>query len=719
MARRNPSREDIALDRLPKAPLNRETLRQTFALARYVRPYRLRFYGGLATLLVSASLGLVFPLLAGSLIDTALHPAAAKVPLFGLLSLNQVALLLAVSVTLQALASFNSALSFNRVGQSALADLRRDCYRRLISLPMSFFAQRRVGELTSRVSTDIAQIEGALIDALPQMCRQVIFLLGGVTMIAVTSGRLTAVMLGTLPVLIAAAMFFGRRLRRYSRETQDQLAITNTIVEETLQAIASVKAFANETFELGRYDRSNRRVLAAALGAARWRAVFVAFFILALFGGIVIVLWFGAGLLQSGGITPGELTRFVLYTTFVAGAMGQAAELFSQVQKTVGATERVRELLREPTEITLEDGHATPAGLPARLRGEVAFEQVNFRYPSRPEVAVLNDITLSARPGERIALVGPSGAGKSTITALLLRFYDPASGRLLIDGRDAREYPLGWLRGQMAIVPQDVLLFGGTIGENIVYGRPGAGDAEIREAARLANADEFISAFPEGYGTLVGDRGIKLSGGQRQRVAIARAILKNPAILILDEATSSLDSESERLVQVALDRLMQGRTTFIVAHRLSTIRTADQIAVVEAGRIVELGNHGELSAKPDGLYRRPQFTAVRPAGRPCAGYRVLNHRRRPGAQRLTRALCQPFFQQCTFGRQFRQLEPAPKTDRGLLCPARVKQQLSGHGVIEMIFLQRRAALDGVERFQAGRGPVHLRHRHGAVQRHDG
>jgi ABC transporter fused permease/ATP-binding protein len=607
MARSSPAQADMAQDRLPKAALTRENLRQTFALARYIRPYRARFFSGLTTLFISAALGLAFPLLAGTLIDSALHPGAGTVPLLGTLSLNQVALLLAVSVTLQALASFNSALSFNRVGQSALADLRRDCYGRLISLPMAFFAQRRVGELTSRISTDVAQIEGALIDALPQICRQTVFLFGGITMIALTSGRLTAVMLGTLPLLIAAAVFFGRRLRGFARETQDQLAATNTIVEETLQAIASVKAFANESFELGRYERANARVLAAALSAARWRAVFVAFFIVALFGGIVIVLWFGAGLLQSGGISPGQLTRFVLYTTFVAGAMGQAAELFSQLQKTVGATQRVRELLREPTEISV-GASGTPAAVagptPTRLRGEVAFEAVSFRYPSRPDVAVLHDITLNARAGERIALVGPSGAGKSTLTALLLRFYTPDSGRLLLDGRDARDYPLHWLRGQMAIVPQDVLLFGGTIAENIVYGRPGADDATIREAARLANADEFISGFPDGYATLVGDRGIQLSGGQRQRIAIARAILKDPAILILDEATSSLDSESERLVQVALERLMAGRTTFIVAHRLATIRTADRIAVLEAGRVVELGNHAELSAKPDGLYRR-------------------------------------------------------------------------------------------------------------------
>lgn len=605
------------MDRLPKAKITRESLRETLRLFRYLVPYRSRFIVGLVSLALSSVMGLSFPLLAGGLIDAALNRGGATMPLLGALPLNTIALILVGTITLQALGSFGSALSFSRAGQSALADLRAETYSRLIALPMTFFAQRRVGELTSRVSADIGQIEDALIWALPQLCRQTVMLAGGITLIALTSGQLTLVMLSTLPLLIAAAVTFGRRLRRLARETQDRLAETGTIVEETLQGIASVKAFANEQFETARYQTANAAVLSAAYRTARWRGGFVALMVATLFGGIVIVLWFGARLLQAGEITPGELTRFVLYTTFVAGAMGQAAELFSQVQKTVGATERVRELLREPTELapslhkpggtpgSTTDGLVRSASHPlTRLRGAVVLDHVTFRYPARPEIAVLQDVSLAAKPGEVIALVGPSGAGKSTLTALLLRFYEPGQGRVLIDGRDAREYDLHWLRGQMALVPQDVLLFGGSIAENIRYGKPGATDTEIREAARQANAAEFIDRFPEGYATVVGDRGIKLSGGQRQRIAVARAILKNPAILILDEATSSLDSESERLVHEALETLMHGRTTFVIAHRLATVRGADRIAVIDQGRVVESGTHAELNTIPDGLYRR-------------------------------------------------------------------------------------------------------------------
>jgi ATP-binding cassette subfamily B protein len=506
-------------------------------------------------------------------------------------------------LALQAGLSFFQSLSFATAGQRSLVDLRRDTYARLISLPMTFFAQRRVGELASRLSSDLIQIEDTLITILPQFLRQTTILIGGIALIAVTSLQLTGIMLASLPIIIVAAVIFGRKTRKISREAQDRLADTATIVEETLQGILNVKAFSNEGYELNRYHVGLGSFLTTTLRGARLRAAFVAFIIFALFGFIVLVLWSGARLLQQGEITFGQLTRFGLYTTFVAGAMGQFAELYSQLQKAIGATGRVRELLRETGEVEVLLGPTPPSTLP-RLRGDIVFENVHFSYPSRQGVEVLHAVNLAAASGQRIALVGPSGAGKSTLISLLLRLYDPSSGRLLIDGRDARDYRLTELRGQMSMVPQEVLLFGGSIAGNIAYGKPGAGADEIEQAARQANAHEFIQAFPERYATLVGERGIKLSGGQRQRVAIARAILKNPAILILDEATSSLDSESERLIQEALETLMRGRTSFIIAHRLATVRHADRIIVIAGGRVVESGTHEELQAVADGTYRR-------------------------------------------------------------------------------------------------------------------
>lgn len=594
------SRNDQAGIDLPKAKLDRETLRQTLELFRYLRPYRFQFGAALGALFTSSLLSLAFPYLSGSIVDAAL---VVRVKAGGLAGINRTALALMGVLALQAGFSFFHALSFARVGQSCLVDLRRDTYARLISLPMKFFAQRRVGELASRLSADLVQIEDTLVTMLPQFLRQTTLLAGGIFLIAMTSLKLTGIMLASLPLLTVVAVIFGRKTRRIAREAQDRLAETATIVEETLQGIVNVKAFANEGYELNRYHEGLRRFLAVTLRGARLRAAFVAFIIFALFGSIVLVLWSGARLLQQGEITFGELTRFILYTAFVAGAMGQFAELYSQIQKAVGATQRVRELLRETGEVDVRLGPAQPSHT-ARLRGAVAFENVHFTYPARETVEVLHGIHLTAAPGERIALVGPSGAGKSTIISLLLRLYDPSSGRLLIDGRDAREYALSELRGQMSIVPQEVLLFGGTIAENIAYGKPGASIEEIENAARQGNAHEFVQSFPDGYNTTVGDRGIKLSGGQRQRVAIARAVLKDPAILILDEATSSLDSHSEGLIQEALESLMKGRTSFIIAHRLATVRHADRILVIADGRVVEAGTHDALQGIEGGVYRR-------------------------------------------------------------------------------------------------------------------
>ena len=593
------SRNDQAGVDLPKAKLDRESLGQALELFHYLRPYRARFSVAMAALFTSSLLSLGFPYLAGSIVDAALVQNRSGL----MTSVDRSALLLVGLLAVQAGFQFFHVLSFATVGQRSLVDLRRDTYARLISLPMTFFANRRVGELASRLSADLIQIEDTLVTLLPQFLRQVTLLIGGIALIAATSLKLTGIMLASLPVLTVVAVLFGRKTRRIAREAQDRLADTATVVEETLQGIVNVKAFTNERYELGRYQDGLAQFLTITLRGARLRASFIVFIVFALFGSIVLVLWSGARLLQAGEITFGQLTRFILYTTFVAGAMGQFAELYSQLQKAVGATQRVRELLRETGEVEVSLTNSKTAIMP-RLKGEVRLEGVHFTYPSRAGVEVLHGIDLAAAAGQRIALVGPSGAGKSTLISLLLRLYEPSAGRLVIDGRDARDYPLAALRGQMSMVPQEVLLFGGSIAENIAYGKPGATHAEIEHAARQANAHDFIQSFPQRYETLVGDRGIKLSGGQRQRVAIARAILRDPAILILDEATSSLDSESERLIQEALEKLMQGRTSFIIAHRLATVRHADRIVVLADGRVAESGTHEELNAIEGGVYRR-------------------------------------------------------------------------------------------------------------------
>jgi len=576
----------------------------------YVRPYRRRFVVALLASSISMGFGSMFPYLVGTLLD-------ASIPSLKLLEaapwqrdLDTVALVLLGTLLLQAALMFVASLSFNLVGERAVVDLREDLYGRLITQPMRFFGEHRVGELTSRLSSDLAQIQDTLTFTVAQTVRQAMLLAAGLAMIAITSVKLSLVMLSSVPIVMLVAVLFGRRIRKNSTQAQDRLAETSTVVEETLQGIANVKAFGNEAFEQRRYRAGLQGYLEVILRSARHRAALIAFIIFVIFGAIVLVMWYGSHLMQRGELSHGELTRFVMYTLFIGGGVSALPDIISSVQKTLGATQRVRELLREPTELPSRAADRTEPA--ERLSGAVQFDDVHFRYPSRPDLPVLRGLDLAAAAGEKIALVGPSGAGKSTIVSMLLRFYEPDSGQLLLDGRNAQDYDLANVRGNMAIVPQEVMLFGGSIRENIAYGRPTATEAEIHAAAEGAHCHEFIARFPEGYDTLVGERGVKLSGGQRQRLAIARALLKNPAILILDEATSSLDSESEALIQKALDVLLEGRTAFIVAHRLATIRRADRIYVIEAGAVTESGTHDELITRTAGTYRRlaeMQFSA--------------------------------------------------------------------------------------------------------------
>jgi ABC transporter fused permease/ATP-binding protein len=581
-------------DDLPKAKINATSLKKALRIFEYTGAHRWKLYVGLIFLLLTSATALGFPKLLGILVDAA-DPKHTNIALA-----NKMGLVMIGVLVLQSVFSFFRIYLFVNYTENTLANLRQTVYSHLIKLPMSYFAQNRVGDLNSRMSSDLVQIQDTLTTTIAEFLRQFVIIIGGIGFLAYTSIHLTVLMLSIIPVVAIAAVIFGRFIRKTSRKVQEKIAESNTIIEETLQGIVNVKAFANEFFENRRYKKSTEVIVENAILGGKYRGAFASFIIFCLFGAIVAVVWYGVILAIRNELSVGELMQFLLYSIFVGASIGGIAELYAQIQKAVGATERVFEILDEEPElldITTEQTNLT------RIQGNVVFENVAFTYPSRKEIQVLKTISLTANKGETIAVVGPSGSGKSTLVALLLRFYDPENGRILIDGKDAKTYSLTELRNNMAMVPQDVLLFGGTIKENIAYGKPNATIAEIAEAARKANALEFIDGFPEKFETLVGERGIKLSGGQRQRIAIARAVLKDPSILILDEATSSLDSESERVVQEALDKLMVGRTSFVIAHRLSTIRKADKIIVIDKGNVREAGTHEELMLQQDGLYR--------------------------------------------------------------------------------------------------------------------
>jgi ABC-type multidrug transport system fused ATPase/permease subunit len=578
---------------VPKKKITIRGLKNSFRLYKYIKPFRVEYAWGMFFLLGSSLASLAFPKLLGELVNSGNRGNLAN-------DINRIALLLAGTLIIQSVFSYFRVVLFVNVTEKTLAFLRQTTYNHLIKLPIKFFEKHRVGELNSRISSDISLLQETLTSTLAEFIRQIIIITGGITLLAITSWKLTLFMLAIIPAVMLLAVFFGKFIRKFSKQVQAEVAKSNTIVEETLQGIQIVKTYTNEFFEIDRYRNRTKEIASIGMKSGKYRGAFSAFMILGLFGAMVAVIWRGSTLMSTGVINAGQLFSFVIYSGFIGGTIGGLANVFTDIQKFIGATEELFDIFNEEEEELHNPGRISEK---ESLKGRITFRNLSFRYPSRPDEEVLSNINLTIPENKMIALVGSSGAGKSTIASLILRLHEPTSGELAFDGRNSHDFSLSSLRSQIALVPQDVFLFGGSIKENILYGRPSATENEVIEAAGKANAMEFIDRFPDKLNTIVGERGTQLSGGQRQRIAIARAVLKNPRILILDEATSSLDSESERLVQDALEALMVGRTSIVIAHRLSTIRKADQILVIDNGQIVEKGTHEELIGLENGIYR--------------------------------------------------------------------------------------------------------------------
>jgi ATP-binding cassette, subfamily B, bacterial MsbA len=560
----------------------------------FVKPYwKLLLVAGVL-LVFSSLIGLAMPWVVQRLVDTAFNQA-------DLTTLNRALVGLLVLAIAQAGMGFGQTYLIGRVGERVVANLRKTLYEHLHMMPLRFFAATRIGELTSRLSNDVMTIQEAVTSTVLNLVSQTVTLIGGIVIIMAMSWQLTLVMLAIVPLAVLCIILLGRIIRKLSKRVQDNLAEINATAEEALAGVRVVKSFAREPYEVARYGDRVEELYQTSMERVKVRAIIGPIVGFLAFATIAVVLWAGGRLVIAGQLTSGQLVAFLLYTLIIAAPIGTFTALYAQFQQAIGASDRVFELLSTPSEMQ-DDADAQP--LPP-IAGLVRFDNVKFDYQDHSEArTVLSEINLTAKPGEVVALVGPSGAGKTTLVNLIARFYDPTEGSITIDGYDIRHIQMRSLREQIGIVPQETALFGGTVRDNIGYGKLDAAQEEIETAAKAANAHDFITAMTNGYDSLVGERGVKLSGGQRQRIAIARAILKNPRILILDEATSSLDTESEQAVQEALDRLMRDRTTFVIAHRLSTIINADLIAVLEDGRIIEQGTHAELLARDSGHYRR-------------------------------------------------------------------------------------------------------------------
>lgn len=577
-----------------KVKITKETLKNAKGIFGYLKPYGFVFFIGWIFLVLSTSAGFAFPYLMGQLLggtSTDTVSMGDAVSNINLTNINQVAFMLLILFIAQSVFSFFRVILFTNVTENSLRDMRNDAFQKLIYMPMDFFNRNKVGELTSRISNDITQIQETMRTTIAEFFRQIVIIVGGVILLFYFSWKLALIMIATVPVVAIVAVIFGKFIKKLSKEAQDHSAESNSILEEALMGITNVKSFTNELFIFAKFKKSSGTIRDLNVKSGVWRGAFISFIIFCMFGAIVFIIW--QGLLLTQGPNPelssGDFFSFVMYTMMMGASIGSLPEMYASIQKAIGATENLMIIINESSEQDINKGKEKPV-----ISGKVSFEHVAFSYPQRSNVEVLKDVSFTANENETIAFVGQSGAGKSTLASLLLNYYPIIKGAIKFDGVSANEIDLAHLRAHIAIVPQEVILFAGTIRENIEFGKPGATESEIIEAAKQANAYDFVMAFPEGFDTQVGDRGIQLSGGQKQRIAIARAILKNPTILILDEATSALDNESERLVQDALEKLMKGRTSFVIAHRLSTIRNANKILVLNNGEIVEAGNHEEL-----------------------------------------------------------------------------------------------------------------------------
>ncbi len=585
-----------------KPRITKDRLKRSMRIFDYVLMYRWLFLLSFLILGLSSLVFLVVLQLPGEALN--IYNDEGK---YGL-TVNQVFLLLTVLLILQAPLSYYRVRIQTVVSERAMASLRKDLFSKLLHLNIPFFERSRVGELTSRITNDITQLQSLFSLTLTEFVRQIIILLGATIFILFTMFRLALVSLLVFPVVVIVAMFFGKYVRKMTKARQEKLAESNVIVEETLQSISTVKAYTNEEFELARYSKSVDESVAISIKTANARGLFSAFIVTVMFGALFFIIYRAILQVQAGELPVGDLFSFIVFTAIIGGSIASLGNFYGEIVGALGASDRVVDILDseefeggEP-EVESEGALRTQQTRVRPFTGAIRYTNVAFSYPTRPDIKVLKGIDLDVAPGEKVALVGASGSGKSTIVKLLLRFYPVTHGEITIDGHSIDDFDLEAYRDQLALVPQEVLLFGGTIRENITYGKLDATETQVREAAGQANALDFIDSFPEGMNTVVGDRGIQLSGGQRQRVAIARAILKDPKVLLLDEATSSLDAESERVVQEALDNLMEGRTSIIIAHRLATIRDVDRIYVIENGAIVESGTHAELSNRPHGAY---------------------------------------------------------------------------------------------------------------------